>query len=74
MVIELKVGKSSDRVVGQILRYMGWVKENIAGDKRVRGIIILDEVTDRLKYAVSQVKNICLKRYELEFKFFDVDE
>ncbi len=28
-VIELKRGQSSDSVVGQILRYMGWVKENI---------------------------------------------
>ena len=28
---ELKRGKSSDRVVGQTLRYMGWVREQLAG-------------------------------------------
>ena len=27
VVIELKKGRPSDRVVGQILRYMGWVQE-----------------------------------------------
>ena len=30
IIIELKKGKSSDAVIGQILRYMGWVKENLA--------------------------------------------
>jgi len=73
VVIELKVGKSSDRVVGQILRYMGWVKQKLAGEKKVRGIIILDDISDRLQFSVSSVPNITLKRYELEFKFYDVD-
>ena len=29
MVIEIKKGRPSDQVVGQILRYMGWIKKNI---------------------------------------------
>src|SRR2546423_1159668 len=29
VVIELKKGRSSDHVVGQIARYMGWVSENL---------------------------------------------
>lgn len=40
VVLELKKGKSSDVVVGQISRYMGWVQENLAGNYNVRGIII----------------------------------
>ena len=27
VVIELKKGRSSDQVIGQVLRYMGWVKK-----------------------------------------------
>jgi len=30
VVIELKVSRGYDRVVGQLLRYMGWVKSNLA--------------------------------------------
>lgn len=40
VVIELKKKSTSDIVVGQILRYMGWVKQNLNNDKEVRGIII----------------------------------
>jgi RecB family endonuclease NucS len=33
VVVELKAGRAHDRVCGQILRYIGWVKENLAGHK-----------------------------------------
>jgi len=40
VVIELKKGRSSDAVVGQLLRYMGWVKRHKAAEgEGVRGII-----------------------------------
>jgi RecB family endonuclease NucS len=29
VVVETKKGKESDKVVGQIQRYMGWVKRNL---------------------------------------------
>ena len=35
LVIELKKGRPSDAVVGQILRYMSWVKESMAKGKPV---------------------------------------
>ena len=30
LVIELKKGKASDRVIGQIQRYMGYIKDEVA--------------------------------------------
>lgn len=30
VVIELKKGRISDKVVGQILRYIAWINENLA--------------------------------------------
>jgi hypothetical protein len=30
IVVELKRGQTSDETVGQVLRYIGWVSENIA--------------------------------------------
>ena len=36
VVIELKVGKATYGVIGQILSYIGWVRQNLAKDKKVR--------------------------------------
>jgi len=41
LVIEIKKGESSDKTVGQILRYMGWVIEKLASEnEQVLGLII----------------------------------
>ena len=40
LVIELKKGRASDVVMGQIQRYMGHIKNNLAGDRDVKGLII----------------------------------
>jgi len=69
VVIELKKGKNSDDVVGQILRYMGWVKENLAAnDYRVRGIIIVKEKDKRLEYALKCMPNVELFIYKVYFE------
>jgi len=40
---------SSDVVIGQILRYIGWVQEHLATDgQSVKGIIIAGDVDDKL--------------------------
>ena len=67
VVIELKRGKSSDRVVGQTLRYMGWVREQLAGDRGVSGIIITHEYDDRVRYAVAELPNVEAWTYSVSF-------
>jgi hypothetical protein len=48
VVVELKRGKTSDTTVGQILRYMAYVKETLAQPgQSVRGIIVAKEVEGR---------------------------
>lgn len=70
LVIELKRGKSSDETVGQVLRYMGWVRNQLAekGDT-VKGLIISREADDKLLYAISALDNIniSVQTYEVEF-------
>ncbi|MFC1920387.1 endonuclease NucS domain-containing protein [Chloroflexota bacterium] len=69
VVIELKRGKTSDATVGQLLRYISWVKENIADSSRnVGGIIIAKKVDDALKYAVKDLGYINIRTYEVDFK------
>ena len=67
VVIETKVSRAYDRVVGQILRYMGWVKESLAGAAPVRGIIVASEISEDLILATSSVGDIDLVEYEISF-------
>lgn len=69
LVVELKKGRVSDHVVGQIQRYMGYVKEELAEPtQNVRGIIIGLEDDIRIKRALSVAKNIDFYRYQVSFK------
>lgn len=69
MVVELKRGRASDVVVGQILRYMGFVKEQIAEDSQnVEGAIIALEDDPKLKWALVSVPSITFYKYQVSFK------
>ena len=72
VVIETKVSRAYDRVVGQILRYMGWLKENLAGDASVRGVIVASAISNDLILATSSVDNIRLVEYEISFSLKSV--
>jgi hypothetical protein len=66
VVIELKVSRGYDRVVGQLLRYMAWIhKHHAEPDQGVRGIVIAREISEDLKLACSLVPNVSLYEYAL---------
>ena len=52
VVIELKAGEADRQVAGQIQAYMGWVKENLAKERSVRGIIVASDFTKDRKSVV----------------------
>lgn len=56
VVLELKAVQSSDNVVGQILRYMGYVRENWAAkeNKNVKGIILTPGYDEQLRLAAKE--------------------
>lgn len=69
LVIELKRGRASDKVVGQIQRYMGYVKDELAEEgQSVKGMIIGYEGDTKLKRALSVASNIEFYRYSIGFK------
>jgi len=69
IVIETKKGRSSDKVVGQILRYMGWVQYNLHDD--VKGVIVLAEPDQRLEYALVPLPNVRLLYYKVNFELLE---
>jgi restriction system protein len=73
LVVELKRGRVSDNVVGQIQRYMGYVKEELAeSNQQVKGVIIGLEDDIRLKRALVVTTNIEFYKYQVSFKLFKV--
>jgi Endonuclease NucS len=67
VVIELKRDQSEDEVIGQLSRYMGWVKEHRAAPAGVgvRGIVVAHEATARLRAAASAHDNVDVYLYKL---------
>lgn len=69
LVVELKKGKASDVVVGQVLRYMGFVKEDLAEPHQtVSGVIIALEDDLRIRRALAVTPSIQFFRYQISFK------
>jgi hypothetical protein len=69
LVIELKRDQSSDNTVGQLLRYIGWVKHNLANNREeVFGLIVAHTCDDSLKYAISTVPNVDIQLYDVQFQ------
>lgn len=71
LVVELKKGRVSDNVVGQIQRYMGYVLEELAEkNQKVKGVIIASDDDLRIKRALSVTNNIDFYRFIVSFKLF----
>lgn len=71
LIVELKKGRASDNVVGQIQRYMGYVLEELAENgQTVKGIIIALEDDNRIRRALAVAPNIEFYRYQVSFKLF----
>ncbi len=66
VVIELKVSKGYDRVLGQLLRYMGWIERHHADPgQTVRGVIVDKAISEDLKLACTRIRDVTLFEYEL---------
>ena len=69
LVIELKRGRTSDRTLGQVQRYMGWVMEELAEPgELVEGLIIALADDLQLRYALRAAQNVGFMRYEVDFR------
>ena len=66
-VFELKRANSPDRAIGQLARYMGWVRQTIGKDREVFGVVVARSISENLRYAALVVPNVFLYEYEIEF-------
>ena len=72
LVIELKRGRTGDETVGQILRYIGAVRENIAiNNEEIYGLIVAEKKDDDLLLALKTVDHVDFRTYEIKFSLKD---
>jgi len=69
LIVELKKGRASDVVVGQIQRYMGYIQQEMAEEgQRVGGAIIAFQDDIRIRRALAVTQNIKFYTYKVIFK------
>ncbi len=71
VVIEIK-RRSTDDTIGQILRYMGWTKEELCKDKqKVRGIIVAESKDLKLDFALKVIPEVRFMKLSLSITLLD---
>ena len=74
VVIELKVSRGYDRVIGQLMRYMSWIASHQAEpEQKVRGIIVAREISRDLVMACSLLANVHLFEYALSLTVSQIE-
>lgn len=70
VVIELKKSRPTEWVVGQIRKYLGWIKKNLADKENVgvRGVIVVPSGSPDLEYAVMGQGDIKVFTYKINFE------
>lgn len=74
VVIETKRAAPDRQAVGQVLGYVGWVRQKLCKQgQSVRGILVANEITDQLRLAAAAVPNLDLYLYEISFDIRPAD-
>nr|WP_225919789.1 endonuclease NucS domain-containing protein [Pseudomonas khorasanensis] len=74
VIFELKRGRVADRAIGQISRYMCWIKKNLAHGRMVKGVIVAKSISLNLRHAIVAVPNVSLFEYEVAFSLNQIFE
>lgn len=75
VVIELKVSRGYDRVVGQLLRYVNWIRQNLASPgQQVRGMIVCRTISEDLRLACARIPDVELFEYRLSVSVTKIPE
>ena len=70
--IASELGIKPDQVCGQIMRYVGWVNRHLAKKRKVRGLIIAQHISDKIRYALADVPDVSTREYKLHITLQEV--
>lgn len=66
-LVRQKRSVTADTAMRQILRCMGWVGRHLAVNRKVFGVVLATDISEKLRYAATQVPQVQLMEYELRF-------
>jgi len=70
VVMELKAGLADEKSLTQLLSYLSYFKDNV--DKNARGLLIANDFSIKVKYAVKLVPDVKLIKYKVKFEFEEI--
>jgi predicted nucleic acid-binding Zn-ribbon protein len=74
VVVMVSERDAADAAVGEVLPRVGWVRKHLANDKNVRGIVVLCQAPESLKYSAAAVADtVSFKTYQMALTFSDVE-
>jgi hypothetical protein len=72
---ELKRGRPSDKVLGQVARYIGYVRTHLAKPGQlIEGLIFAHDADEHVRYAVAPFPGLQLMTYGITFQLNAVEE
>ena len=76
VVIEIKrFGVSTDSVIDQVTRYIGWVQQHIATPEQlVRGVVVVGSPDQKLAYSARAIPNLSIKSFSVAIQSHSAEE
>ena len=75
VVVTVAESAQGEEIVAEMLQRIGWVRKNLGkGKRKVRGIVVMEQVPKNLSYAAAAVADtIAFKTYWVALTFGDVE-
>lgn len=75
VVVTVAESGQGEEIVAEMLQRIGWVRKNVGkGKRKVRGIVVMEQVPKNLSYAAAAVADtIAFKTYWVALTFGDVE-
>ena len=70
VAIELKAGLADEKALTQLASYIAYLKETT--NKQIKGYLIANNFTQKVKYAAKLLPNIKLLKYKVKFDFEEI--
>lgn len=65
VVVDFNRGEAPADTLIRVLHYMSWVRQTLAGNKDVRGIVLTESANETLSTVVKEVPNVDLQLYRI---------
>jgi hypothetical protein len=71
VIVDFNRGEAPANTLIRVLHYMSWVRQTLAGQRDVRGIVLTESANETLSTIVKEVPNVDLRFYRIGIELFD---